>query len=128
MSDYYSKCAFPKPGTAKKKKLYNGYKEKAERVCAYCGAYGAERHEVFGASNRQTSIEYGLQVDVCAAHHAELHANSTKWAIAENKRLRRVHQLKWMRKTMIQENIKGKEALDAWMLLIGRNYVEEFEP
>lgn len=128
MNNYYSSCPFPKPGTAKKKKLYNGYKTKAERVCAYCGEHGADRHEVYGAANRQTSIEHGFQVDVCPAHHAELHANTSEWAIAENKRLRRKHQLIWMRKTMKEDGIKAREALNAWMALIGRNYVEEFEP
>ena len=34
---YYDNCAFPKPKTPKKKKECNGYKNKAERTCAYTG-------------------------------------------------------------------------------------------
>ena len=44
---YYDTCAFPKPQDKKKKKKVNGYKGKADRVCAYAGRPFAERHEIF---------------------------------------------------------------------------------
>lgn len=127
MAEYYMTCAFPKPGSQKKKKLYNGYKEKASRVCAYCGKPCADRHEVFGASNRQLSIARGLQVDVCGDHHRELHENSTEWAKKENARLRRNFQLKYMRARM-NDGMTGQQALNDWMMEVGRNYVDEFMP
>lgn len=127
VAEYYQTCAFPKPGNSKKKKLHNGYKDKPSRVCAYCGRPSADRHEVFGASNRQLSIELKFQVDVCNDHHMELHENSTEWAKKENARLRRNFQLKYMR-TCMNEGMTGRQALNAWMLQIGRNYVDELTP
>jgi len=50
---YYETCAVPKPKNNKKKKLYNGYKDKPIRFCAETGAPYAERHEIFGGANRQ---------------------------------------------------------------------------
>ena len=58
---YYETCAIPKPGNKKKKILYNGYKNKAERVCFFCKTPNAERHEVFPGNNRQISIREGLR-------------------------------------------------------------------
>lgn len=116
-----------KPKSSKKKKLYNGYKDKPNRVCAYCGINCAERHEIFGASNRQYSIANNLQVDVCSQHHRELHDNLTGWAKEENARLKRNYQLKHMRKCM-NEGMSARQALDNWMTQIGRNYVLELKP
>lgn len=127
MAEYYASCAFPKPGSQKKKKLQNGYKDKYNRVCAYCGERCAERHEVFGASNRQFSIANGLQVDVCNEHHRLLHENFTDWAKTENRRLKRKFQLQYMRRCM-NEGMTGGQALNDWMLNAGRNYVEELAP
>ena len=119
---YYEKCAFPKPKSAKKKKKSNGWKEKANRFCAYCGKPYAERHEVFGGSNRQISIDNKFQVDVCRAHHEELHSNSTEWAQAENERLKKHYQQQYESK-LIDEGYTDEQARRAWMLLIGRNYL-----
>lgn len=127
VKDYYSACAFPKPGAGRKQKLYNGYKDKPGRVCRYCGQRGADRHEVFGGSNRQTSIRYGFQVDVCGQHHQELHENATPWAQAENRRLRRHFEVKYIKDKMA-EGMTARQALTSWMQLIGKNYVEEFMP
>lgn len=127
MAEYYATCAFPKPGSQKKKKLHNGYKDKASRVCAYCGQACADRHEVFGASNRQFSIARKFQVDVCTEHHRELHTNSTEWAKRENRKLRRNFQLQYMRSCM-NEGMTARQALNDWMMEVGRNYVEEFLP
>ena len=127
MAEYYATCAFPKPGTQKKKKLQNGYKDKTNRVCAYCGQNCADRHEVFGASNRQFSIANKFQVDVCGDHHRQLHENYTEWAKEENMRLRRKFQLKYMRACM-NEGMTFHQALNDWMQNIGKNYVDEFMP
>jgi hypothetical protein len=122
MSGYYSACALPKPGAAKKKRMCNGYKDKARRVCAYDGTPYAERHEVFGASNRQTSIERGWQVDVSPARHAELQTNLTPWAQAENLRLRQGFQREFEREC-VDEGACAEQAREAWIVLIGRSYL-----
>ena len=64
MSDYKG-ALFPKPKRKKKQKKTNGYKDKAERICKYCGKPYAERHELFYGPLRQTSIDFGFQIDVC---------------------------------------------------------------
>ena len=47
LDDYYQSCAFPKPKPAgKAKKKVNGYKDKPNRYCHYCGKRYAERHEI----------------------------------------------------------------------------------
>lgn len=127
LETYYRTCAFPKPTDKKKEKASNGYKNKPARICQYCGQAGAERHEVFGGSNRQTSIREKFQVDVCNKHHKELHENCSEWAVEENKRLKRSCQLWWMKKAEMS-GIKEKDALSLWMALIGKNYVEELMP
>lgn len=125
---YYSECAFPKPKTPNKKKEYNGYKNKAERTCAYTGTSHAERHELFGGPNRQTSIREGLQIDLSPEKHRELQDNITEWAQAENKRLKAEAQTRWMNEYMETEGVSEAAALRAWMLLIGRNYREDVIP
>lgn len=127
MADYYHSCPFPKPVDKKKKPLVNGYKDKHKRYCIYCGARGAERHEVFGKSNRQFSIANKFQVDVCGDHHSELHENSTEWAKKENARLKRNFQLQYMRRCM-NEGMTARQAMHAWMMEVGRNYVSELDP
>lgn len=119
---YYAACAVPKPGTAKKKKKCNGWKNKPSRVCAYDGTPYAERHEVFGGANRQTSIDLGFQVDVSPERHAELHANYTEWARAENLRLRQYCQALHEAK-LIQDGMSAEEAREAWIALIGKSYL-----
>lgn len=122
MMEYYKTCAYPKPQTRKKKKKQNGYKDKASRFCAYCGKPYAERHEVFGGSNRQISIDLGFQVDVCHEHHEELHMNCSKWAQQENIKLRRFYQKKY-EEEKIDEGMTPEQARNDWMILIGRNYL-----
>ena len=65
LKQYYKGCAIPKPQDKKKKKAVNGWKDKPNRYCIVCGAGYAERHEIFGGSNRQYSIDDGLQIDLC---------------------------------------------------------------
>lgn len=127
MAEYYATCPFPKPTKRTKKRLYNGYKDKPNRICRYCGKNGAERHEIFGGSNRQTSIREGFQVDVCADHHRELQDNITEWAQAENRRLRRYFEVTYI-KERVEEGMTARQALTCWMALIGKNYVDKFMP
>nr|DAO33752.1 MAG TPA: Protein of unknown function (DUF968) [Caudoviricetes sp.] len=122
IDNYYRTCPFPKPTTVKKKKKVNGWKHKSERVCKYCGKSYAERHEVFGGSNRQISIEHEFQIDVCRKHHEELHANCSEWAQTENQRLRKLYQQKYERE-LIEEGLTEEQARRDWMILIGRNYL-----
>jgi hypothetical protein len=122
MKGYYAACAIPKPGTAKRKKKCNGWKDKPSRVCAYDGTPFAERHEVFGGANRQISIDLGFQVDVSPARHAELHANLTDWARAENLRLKRHFQAKHEAE-LVEDGMSADGAREAWISLIGKNYL-----
>ena len=124
---YYDTCPFPKPKDKKKKLLYNGYKDKAERFCYVCCAPYAERHEVFAGSNRQTSIKHGFQVDVCPAHHKELQDNITEWAQEENQKLKEGFEWDFIIE-LEQDGITREEALEAWMAEIGRNYIDELMP
>ena len=82
----------------------------------------AERHEVFGGSNRQISIDLGFQVDVCHEHHEELHMNCSEWAQQENIKLRRFYQKKY-EEEKIDEGMTPEQARNDWIILIGRNYL-----
>lgn len=121
-NDYYQNCPFPKPGTVKKKKLENGWKDKPNRICWYCGKRGAERHEVFQGPYRQTSIEMGFQVDVCMEHHKMLHANGTEWSKIEHKKWRMHYQQQYEQK-LIDTGISPEQARDLWIQMMGRNYI-----
>lgn len=74
MANYYNSCPIPKPRSNKKKKACNGYKDKKNRYCYYCGTPYAERHEVYGGANRQKSILNHWQVDLCHSCHEEMQA------------------------------------------------------
>lgn len=119
---YYDTCAFPKPQDKKKKKKVNGYKSKADRVCAYTGRPFAERHEIFCGRNRQISIDNGFQIDVCPEIHAELQANITEWAQAENLRLRQKCQWEY-ENNLIATGVTPEQARELWLKLIERSYL-----
>ena len=127
MNEFYKNCAFPKPGNTKKKKETNGYKTKASRVCAYCGKRGADRHEIFGGANRQTSIRLKFQVDLCGDHHRELHENCTEWARKENLKLRQNCERRFLNK-LTDAGVTDSKAIKTWMEIIGKNYLEDIEP
>lgn len=123
LDEFYQSCAFPKPKPTKKKSLlHNGYKDKPQRRCWYTGAPGAERHEIWGGPWRQTSIDMGFQVDVCPELHAELQANGTPWAQAENLKWKMYYQHIYEQK-LIDSGITPEQARECWMALIGRNYL-----
>lgn len=119
---YYETCAFPKPGNSKKKKLYNGYKEKANRACEITGEFGAERHEIFGGSNRQLSIEYGLQVDLSPEQHRRIHEPKTDADLAFREALKMRGQKKF-EKERIEEGMSHEMAREFFIQIFGRNYL-----
>ncbi len=121
---YYDSCAIPKLTDKKKSKLANGYKNKTDRTCHYCGTIRAERHEVYGGNpNRQTSIKHGFQVDLCQECHREIEVNSTDRAKERNEYWQKHFQSIYESK-LILAGVTRKQARDLWMLLIGWNYLE----
>lgn len=125
---YYEYAIAQMDRAEREKKKYNGYKDKAERVCFYTGTYCAQRHEVFpGNPNRKISLKLGFQVDLCPEKHRELQENVTPWAQAENARWKACYQRIYMDK-IEAEGLTETEALRAWMFLIGRNYIAELMP
>jgi hypothetical protein len=122
MNDYYKTCPIPKPIDRKKKKKVNGYKDKHKRICYYCHTVGADRHEVFGASNRQISIDNGFQVDLCRECHKEIQDNITLWAQEQNIFWKQKYQKEYEQK-LIERGMSPKDARAFWICLIGRNYL-----
>lgn len=122
LENYYQNCPFPKPVPAKKKLLYNGYKEKPERRCYYTGRLGAERHEIWGGPWRQTSIEMGFQVDLSPDIHSMFHENEKDWIRREILWWRRHYQAEYENK-LIRTGITPAQARECWMALIGKNYL-----
>ena len=123
MNDYYKTCAIPKPQDHKKRKKMNGYKDKPNRVCFFTGQMNAERHEVFpGIANRQISIDYGFQIDVCPELHRELQDNITPWAQAWNRKLKMYFQKKYELK-LRSEGVSPERARESFIQLIGRSYI-----
>lgn len=122
MNDYYKTCPIPKPIDRKKKKKVNGYKDKHKRICYYCHTAGADRHEVFGASNRQISIDNGFQVDLCRKCHKEIQNNITPWAQEQNTFWKEKYQKEYEQK-LIERGMSPKDARAFWICLIGRNYL-----
>lgn len=120
--EYYESCAFPKPKTKKKKLLENGYKNKQDRICEITGMPGAERHEIFGGSNRQLSIEYGLQVDLSPEQHRRIHEPKTDADLAFRESLKMRGQKKF-EKERIEEGMSYEMAREFFIQLFGRNYL-----
>lgn len=117
----------PKPAPDKKKKLLqNGYSDKPHRYCHYCGTSHAERHEVYGGPNRQTSISHGFQVDLCRDCHDEIEKNISERAQARNHYWQQHFQELY--ETRLSElGLQRNQARMLWMKLIGRNYLEQEE-
>lgn len=125
---YYDYAAAQMDRADREKKRYNGYKDKADRICFYSGLPYAERHEIFGGNpKRQISIRCGFQVDLCPAKHRELQYNITPWAKEENQKWRETYERLYLDRLM-QEGKSEANALQAWMSLIGRNYIKELTP
>lgn len=114
----------PKPGNKKKKKKVNGWKNKAERMCYYCGTYGAERHEVYGASNRQWSIDHGFQLDLCSKCHRAIH-NQTNDLWKERARYWKAKFQHEYEQKQISSGKSPEQTRSEWMKNIGRNYTDE---
>ena len=110
------------PSLKVRKRSYYIFKEKPQRICWYTGQPGAERHEIFGGPNRQTSIEMGFQVDLCPELHARLHANADDWAKTENRKWRMYFQTIY-EEELIASGETPEKARTSWMAMIGRNYL-----
>ncbi len=131
--DRYIECALNRIWDAAeernkgKRKKYNGYKDKPNRICFYRETGGAERHEVFfGVGQRDISIEYGFQVDLCGELHWEIH-QETEWGKKEDLLWKQTYQTVYM-DCLEADGLTREEALAAWMHLIGRNYLEDVMP
>ena len=110
-----------------KRKTYNGYKDKPNRTCFYRESGGAERHEVFfGTGQRDISIRFGFQVDLCPELHLEIH-KGTEWGQKEDLLWKQAYQTVYM-DCLEADGLTRDEALAAWMHLIGRNYLEDVVP
>ncbi|MEG0430278.1 MAG: hypothetical protein RR536_01720 [Anaerovoracaceae bacterium] len=120
----YSACAFPKPKDKKKSKKVNGYKDKSKRICYYTGEAGAERHEVYGGPNRQISIDHGFQVDLYQEIHERFHNPETKEDFERIKFWKQKYQKEYEQK-VIDSGVPKAEARRLWILMIGRNYLED---
>lgn len=125
MNKYYKSCPFPKPESSRKKLLSNGYKGKMNRICAICGERGAERHELFGGANRQTSIREGFQIDLCRTHHIAFHTKDEEWmpvVLEYQRNAQHMFELK-----LVDGGVSPENARAVWMHMIGRNYIWENE-
>lgn len=112
----------PKPENKKKKNKQNGYKYKADRYCYYCKTPYAERHEVYGGVNRQTSIDMKFQLDLCPECHRAWHSqNSDLWV--ERKAYWQAEFQRRYEEKLIRTGISNKQARDCFMHLIGKNYI-----
>ena len=114
----------PKPGNRKKKKPYNGYKDKPKRSCYYCSTPYAERHEIYGGPNRQKSIEMGFQVDLCHKCHAAWHAQKDEIWIRRKKDWQSRYQ-KMFENKLKNAGVTPEQARKTWMNMIGKNYTDE---
>lgn len=119
---YYETCAIPKPKNSKKKKLYNGYKDKPFRVCAETGVPYAERHEIFGGANRQKSIRYGLQIDLSPEIHERVTNPRTDEDLALVQRYKEEGQMKF-EALMRGEGMTDVQARKTFMFEFGKNYL-----
>lgn len=112
----------PKPTEKKKKKKQNGYSDKPQRYCYYCGTSHAERHEIYGGANRQTSIDLGFQVDLCPECHRLIHAQEDElWQ--ERKEFWQKHYQELYEQRLIDGGISAKQARSCWMHLMGKNFI-----
>ena len=123
-TSYYDNCPCPKPKTRKKDKLSNGFKNKAERVCEVNGTNYADRHEIFGASNRQNSIRHGLQIDLSREEHEKVTNPRNE---KEDNRIRELKikgQIQFEAKLM-EDGATPLEARKQFFFEFGRNYLEQ---
>jgi len=101
----------PKP-KIKKHRARNNPRPTADRICKVCGRPYAERHEVFfGTGQRQLSIKYKLQIDLCAEHHRG--PNGPHFNREVDLKYKREFQMKFEQEYSREEFIR----------LFGRNYL-----
>lgn len=120
---YYEDCICPKPKTPKKNKLTNGFKQRSERVCEVNGTNYADRHEIFGASNRQNSIKHKLQVDLSRKEHERVTNPRNEKDDARIRELKIRGQMQYEAK-LLDEGCTALEARKQFFFEFGRNYLE----
>jgi len=105
----------PKPKFKRRvSKAKNNPKPTIDSICRACGAPYAERHEVFfGTGERQKSIQYGLQVDLCGLHHRG----------DDGPHINREVDLRYKRE--FQEKFELEHSRELFMKEFGRNYLED---
>jgi hypothetical protein len=113
----------PKPQKEKmKKKQQNGWKNKPERYCFYTGEPGAERHEIYGGSRRQISIDRGYQVDLCQEIHERFHDPQTdldfERIIFWKKHYQAIYEAE-----QIEAGKTPEQARTQWIEDMGKNYL-----
>lgn len=122
--DWKPSRAVPKPVTKKRRKKANGWKDKNQRFCRYCGTPNAERHEVFGGPNRQVSIDLGFQIDLCRDCHRAWHDQKEQVWIDRKKCWQQRMQGKYENK-LIENGMSEESARRHWYAIIGKNYKGE---
>lgn len=101
---------FPKKAV-KKYKARGNPRPMANNFCIICGKPYAELHEVFGGKNRQKSIEWGMQIRLCAYHH-----RNGKMAVHRNP------EFDFRLKQKYQEIFENEHGPERFMQEFGENY------
>lgn len=78
------------------------------QCCWLCGERPVDIHEIYGGSNRQTSMKHGFCVPLCRNHHIEITNNNES-----NKWLKQICQIKFEMNNNRESFIK----------IIGKNYL-----
>ena len=96
-------------------KAKNNPKPTENNICWVCQKPYASTHEIFfGSGERQLSIRYGMQVNLCIEHHKNLHYNPLKGLDIEFKK-------------MAQKNFELLHGHEKYMQIFETNYLDEME-
>lgn len=108
--------AYPKPSAPKKKKAQNNKRQTVPTICDHCGetAY-CQTNEIFRGKNRQISIQYGFQNNLCLGCHEKVtNLRGEYWILKDEE---------W--KQQAQKKFEETHTRAEFMALIGRNYLDE---
>jgi len=98
-------------------------KPTADDYCERCGKPYAETHEIFGGSNRQHSMEDGLQVRLCGGcHRLNPQAPHVSPQHEINVELKQRGQTLYENK-MLDNGFNEEQARSSFMQRYGRNYL-----
>lgn len=108
--------AIPKPPKTKKKKAKNNKRQTVQTKCDHCGRYAyCQTNEIFRGNNRQISIEYGFQNNLCLECHEKVTNLRDEYWIEKD--------MEW--KQRAQEEYEETHSNAEFMALIGRNYLDK---